>query len=123
MTRKRKVLIVEDDMDILDLIAFNLSRHGFATEAALDGSNGLEKTLEFEPDLVILDLMLPGVDGWELCRRLKDSMKDIKVLMLSAKSMDEDRARGLEAGADDYMTKPFVVKELLARTRSLLSMN
>jgi two-component system sensor histidine kinase/response regulator len=119
--KKEKVLIIEDELDLLDLIDFNLTRKGFVTAGALDGSEGLKKVEDFHPDLVILDLMLPGIDGWEVCRRIKEKNRDIKVLMLTAKCMPEDKVKGLETGADDYMTKPFSVKELIIRAESLLA--
>ncbi|MBI2400373.1 MAG: response regulator [Deltaproteobacteria bacterium] len=119
--KKEKVLIIEDELDLLDLLDFNLTRKGFITAGALDGSEGLSKAESFRPDLVILDLMLPGLDGWEVCRRLKQKRKDIKVLMLTAKCMPEDKVKGLETGADDYMTKPFSVKELVIRVEKLLT--
>lgn len=119
--KKEKVLIIEDELDLLDLLDFNLTRKGFLTAGALDGSEGLAKAETFRPDLVILDLMLPGLDGWEICRRLKEQGSDIKVLMLTAKCMPEDKVKGLETGADDYMTKPFSVKELIIRAGKLLA--
>ncbi|OGP15678.1 MAG: hypothetical protein A2052_07385 [Deltaproteobacteria bacterium GWA2_54_12] len=119
--KKEKILIIEDELDLLDLLDFNLTRKGFVTAGALDGSEGLAKAEAFRPDLVILDLMLPGLDGWEVCRRLKEKRKDIKVLMLTAKCMPEDKVKGLETGADDYMTKPFSVKELVIRAEKLLA--
>lgn len=119
--KKERVLIIEDEMDLLDLLDFNLTRKGFVTAGALDGGEGLAKVESFRPDLVILDLMLPGVDGWEACRRIKEKRRDIKVLMLTAKCMPEDKVKGLETGADDYMTKPFSVKELVIRVEKLLA--
>jgi signal transduction histidine kinase len=119
--KKEKVLTIEDELDLLDLLDFNLTRKGFLTAGALDGTEGLAKAETFRPDLVILDLMLPGLDGWEVCRRLKEQRRDIKVLMLTAKCMPEDKVKGLETGADDYMTKPFSVKELIIRAEKLLA--
>ena len=119
--KKEKILIIEDELDLLDLVDFNLTRKGFVTAGALDGCEGLAKAEAFRPDLVILDLMLPGIDGWEVCRRLKEKTRDIKVLMLTAKCMPEDKVKGLETGADDYMTKPFSVKELIIRAEHLLA--
>lgn len=118
---KERVLIIEDEMDLLDLLDFNITRKGFTTAGALDGAEGLKKAQDFKPGLVILDLMLPGLDGWEVCRRLKEENHETKVLMLTAKCMPEDRAKGLATGADEYMTKPFSVKELLARVDFLLA--
>lgn len=119
--KKERVLIIEDEMDLLDLLDFNLTRKGFVTTGALGGYEGLSAEESFRPDLVILDLMLPGVDGWEVCRRLKERRRDTKVLMLTAKCMPEDKVKGLETGADDYMTKPFSVKELVIRVEKLLA--
>ena len=119
--KKERVLIIEDEMDLLDLLDFNLTRKGFVTAGALDGSEGLAKAEAFRPDLVILDLMLPGVDGGEVCRRLKEKSRETRVLMLTAKCMPEDKVKGLETGADDYMTKPFSVKELVIRVEKLLA--
>ena len=119
--KKERILIIEDELDLLDLIDFNLTRKGFITAGALDGSEGLKKAEDFNPDLLILDLMLPGIDGWEVCRRLKEKSREIKVLMLTAKCMPEDKVKGLETGADDYMTKPFSVKELVIRVEKLLA--
>ncbi len=118
--RKEKVLIVEDELDLLDLVDFNLTRKGFVTAGALDGAEAMEKIESFGPDLVVLDLMLPKVDGWEICRDLKSRNKDIPVIMLTAKSMPEDKVKGLECGADDYITKPFNIKELVIRIDNLL---
>ncbi|MBI5468252.1 MAG: response regulator [Deltaproteobacteria bacterium] len=118
--RKEKVLIVEDELDLLDLVDFNLTRKGFVTAGALDGAEAMEKIESFGPDLVVLDLMLPKVDGWEICRGLKSRNKDIPVIMLTAKSMPEDKVKGLECGADDYITKPFNIKELVMKIESRL---
>ncbi len=119
MNRER-VLIIEDEMDLLDLIDFNLTRRGFVTECALDGRDALEKIGSFNPEVIILDLMLPGVDGWEICAELKKLKKELPVIMVTAKSMPEDKVRGLEAGAADYMTKPFSMKELVIRIDKIL---
>lgn len=118
--KKERVLIIEDEMDLLDLLDFNLTRKDFMTSCALDGAEGLARAQDFRPALVILDLMLPGIDGWEVCRRLKEQRRDTKVLLLTAKCMPEDKVKGLETGADDYMTKPFSVKELVIRVEKLL---
>ncbi len=117
---KEKILIIEDEMDLLALIDFGLTSRGFATECALDGRDGMEKIGSFNPDVIILDLMLPAVNGWQICEELKKRKKEIPVIMLTAKSMPEDRVRGLEAGAADYMTKPFSMKELVMRIDGLL---
>jgi len=117
---KERILIVEDELDLLDLVDYNLTRKGYLTQAALDGEEGLKKARSFSPDLVILDLMIPGIDGWDLCRLIKEERKDLPILMLTAKCMPEDRAKGFETGADDYMTKPFVLSELFACVERLL---
>lgn len=118
--KREKVLIVEDEMDILDLVDFNLTRKGFVTSGALDGLSGMEKIESFNPDIVVLDLMLPKLDGWEICRLLKQGRKDIPVVMLTAKCLPEDKVKGYEAGADDYITKPFNVRDLIIRIDNLL---
>lgn len=120
--KREKVLIVEDEMDLLDLIDFNLTRRGFVTACALDGLSGMELIESFNPDIVVLDLMLPKLDGWEICRQIKDGKKDIPVIMLTAKCMPEDKVRGYEAGSDGYITKPFSVRELVTRVEFLLKM-
>lgn len=118
--RKEKVLIVEDEMDLLDLVDFNLTREGYVTEGALDGVAAIEKVKSFDPDLVVLDLMLPKVDGWKICGEIKRRDRDVAVIMLTAKSMPEDKVKGLECGADDYITKPFNIRELVMRVGSHL---
>ncbi|MBI5827591.1 MAG: response regulator [Deltaproteobacteria bacterium] len=118
--KKEKVLIVEDEMDLLDLVDFNLTRKGFVTAGALDGLEAMEKLDSFNPDIMVLDLMLPKLDGWEICRRLRRGKRNIPVIMLTAKCMPEDKVKGLEAGANDYVTKPFNIKELIIRIENLL---
>ena len=125
MTQERdcipgKILIVEDELDLLDLIDFNLTREGFCTVGVMDGRSAMEKIDSFSPDLIVLDLMLPGIDGWEICRQVRKRKDGIAILILTAKCAPEDRAMGIEAGADDYLTKPFSVKELVARVKNLL---
>ena len=117
---KGKVLIVEDEMDLLDLLDFNLTRNGFVTSGALDGLDAMAKVDSFDPDIVVLDLMLPKRSGWDICKAIKERGKSIPVIMTTAKCMPEDRVTGFEAGADDYMTKPFDVKELVIRINGLL---
>ncbi|MEK7773272.1 MAG: response regulator, partial [Deltaproteobacteria bacterium] len=118
--KKEKVLIVEDELDLLDLVDFNLTRKGFVTAGALDGLEAMEKIESFNPDIMVLDLMLPKLDGWEVCRRLRREKRNIPVIMLTAKCMPDDKVKGLEAGADDYVTKPFNIKELVIRIENLL---
>lgn len=118
----QRILIVEDEADIAELVAFNLRRRGYEPHKALDGISGVEMALEHQPDLIILDLMLPGKDGYKVLKDIRrDSRtKSIPVLMLTARSQVEDRIRGLEAGADDYLTKPFSSKELMLRVEAIL---
>lgn len=112
-----KILIVEDEEAIADLEKDYLELSGFEVEIAYDGTTGLERALNEEFDLVILDLMLPGVDGFEICRQVRDR-KNTPIIMVSAKKDDIDKIRGLGLGADDYMTKPFSPSELVARVKA-----
>lgn len=114
-----RILIIEDDEAIVRVLRRSLVYEGYAVEAAYDGESGLIKAREFRPDLVILDWMLPGMDGLDVCLRLRSLMK-VPILMLTAKDTIEDRVTGLDSGADDYMVKPFQLEELLARIRALL---
>ncbi len=115
-----KILIVEDEEAIADLEKDYLELSGFEVEIASDGTSGLQKALEEEFQLVILDLMLPGVDGFEICRQIREK-KNIPIIMVSAKKDDIDKIRGLGLGADDYMTKPFSPSELVARVKAHLN--
>jgi len=119
MTTARRVLIVEDESKIAQLIAKNLGVIGLETILAEDGIQGFDRFTKEEPDLVILDLMLPGIDGLEVCRRLRAG-GPVPILILTAKDTVNDRIQGLDMGADDYMVKPFNLDELLARIRALL---
>ena len=114
-----KIFIVEDEGAIADLEKDYLELSGFEVEVENDGNMGLQKALEEDFDLLILDLMLPGVDGFEICRRVRDE-KDVPIIMVSAKKDDIDKIRGLGLGADDYMTKPFLPKELTLRMNAIL---
>ena len=116
------VLIVEDEKDILDLVEFHLRQAGFPVISALDGSSGLEEARRKHPALVILDLMLPGMDGKDVCRSLKSNSltRLIPILMLTARAEEVDRIIGFELGADDYVTKPFSPRELVLRVRAIL---
>lgn len=116
---KPKILIIEDDQGILKFLNRGLSYEGYEVMIAEDGEQGLKKAETEEPDLVVLDLMLPGIDGLEVCRQLRNN-GDIPILMLTAKDQTNDRVTGLDMGADDYMVKPFEFRELLARIRALL---
>ena len=111
------ILIVEDEKTIVDMLIFNLKREGFETAAAYDGPTGLEMALSGKYDLILLDVMLPGLDGFELLRRLREK-SDVPVIMVTAREEERDKILGLETGADDYVTKPFSVKELSARVRA-----
>ncbi|HEY9086559.1 MAG TPA: response regulator transcription factor [Anaerolineaceae bacterium] len=116
---KEHILIVEDDEGIVRLLRRGLTYEGYQVEAALDGETGLAMARERHPDLVILDLMLPGIDGLEVCQRLRGG-SNVPILMLTAKDTLQDRVQGLDAGADDYLVKPFELEEVLARVRALL---
>jgi two-component system phosphate regulon response regulator PhoB len=118
----QRILIVEDEQDIADLIGFNLQRAGFEVLKAHDGITGTEVALRERPDLLVLDLMLPGRDGYSVFRELRRDPRGaaIPVIMLTARAQTEDRIQGLEAGADDYLTKPFSPKELLLRVQAIL---
>lgn len=118
----KKILVVDDDPDILTLVRYNLEKEGFKISTVESGEEAIEKTRKTKPDLLILDLMLPGMDGLEVCRLLKSdaSLKHIPVIMLTAKGEETDIVVGLELGADDYLTKPFSPKVLAARVRVLL---
>lgn len=114
----KTILIVEDEQNIVDILSFNLSREGYQTLEALDGPTGLQLALEQNPDLILLDLMLPGMDGFEVCRRVRESGSSTPILMLTAREEEADKVLGLELGADDYITKPFSVRELMARVKA-----
>lgn len=116
---KERILIIEDDEGILRVLRRGLNYEGYTIDTALDGENGLHLARERRPDLVILDWMLPGMDGLEVCQRLR-SLGSMPILMLTARDTVQDRVQGLDAGADDYMTKPFELDELSARIRALL---
>ncbi|MEW6333953.1 MAG: response regulator [Thermodesulfobacteriota bacterium] len=121
MTQK-KILVADDEKDIVELVAFNLEREGFALLRAYDGKKALEMVFSEKPDLVILDLMMPELSGMEVCARLRrqETTASLPIIMLTAKSDPVDRILGLELGADDYITKPFHVRELFARVRAVL---
>ena len=114
----KTVLIVEDEQNIVDILAFNLSREGYDTMEAYDGATGLQLALEHNPDLILLDLMLPEMNGFEVCRRIRETGSTTPVLMLTAREEEADKVMGLELGADDYITKPFSMRELLARVKT-----
>ncbi len=118
----QRVLIVEDEVDIADLIRFNLERAGYGVSKAHDGITGAEMAIRERPDLIVLDLMLPGRDGYSVFREIRRDSRTshIPVIMLTARAQTEDRIQGLEAGADDYLTKPFSPKELVLRVNAIL---
>lgn len=115
----KKVLIVEDDKKIASLVALYLEKEGFQTTTAHDGKKGLRLAGETPPDFVILDLMLPGMDGWDVCRELRRK-SNVPILMLTARGEEVDRVSGLTLGADDYVVKPFSPRELVARIKAIL---
>ncbi len=119
---KERILIVEDEEDILELVRYNLAREGYDVIEASSGEEGLSKARSKKPDLVLLDLMLPELDGLEVCKRLRqdDEMVNMPIVMLTAKGEESDIVAGLELGADDYITKPFSPKVLIARVRAVL---
>ena len=120
--KKPKIVVIEDEVDILEVINYNLSKEGFDVCSAMDGEEGLALIKKEVPDLVLLDLMLPGLDGIEICRKLKTdySTRSIPIIMVTAKGEESDIVLGLGMGADDYMVKPFRPRELMARIRSVL---
>jgi DNA-binding response OmpR family regulator len=119
MATKGEVLIVDDEPGITRLITMYLEREGFQTASARTGAEALEMVADLKPSLVVLDIMLPDVDGWEVCREIRRS-SDVPIIMLTAREGDEDKIVGLELGADDYVTKPFVPRELVARVKAIL---
>ena len=111
------ILIVEDEKSIIDMMAFNLKREGYQVLTAMDGTEGLEKALTQQPDLVLLDVMLPGMDGFEVLHGIREKSQ-VPVIMVTAREEERDKIMGLENGADDYVTKPFSIKELSARIKA-----
>lgn len=119
MISKTKVLVVDDDMNICELIRLYLEKDGYEVKTVYNGKSGIEAFGEFTPSIVILDIMLPGIDGWQVCRELR-KVSNIPIIMLTAKGETFDKVLGLELGADDYMVKPFEPKELVARVKAVL---
>jgi len=119
---KESIVVIDDEEDIRELIEYNLAKEGYQISCAVSGEEGLELVRRLTPDIVILDLMLPGVDGLEVCRRLKSdpALKVIPIIMVSARGEEPDVVSGLELGADDYISKPFSPRVLLARVKSVL---
>ncbi|MCI9170675.1 MAG: response regulator transcription factor [Lawsonibacter sp.] len=114
----KTILIVEDEQSIVDILSFILVKEGYDTLEALDGPTGLQLALEQNPDLVLLDLMLPGMSGFEVCERIRAAGSTTPIVMLTAREEEDDKVRGLELGADDYITKPFKNRELIARVKA-----
>ncbi len=116
------VLVVEDEADVVDLLRYNLGKAGFTVQIACDGAEGLEMARKNRPDIIVLDIMLPGIDGYKICKTLKNDPETelLPIVMLTAKSDAKERVRGLELGADDYVTKPFSPRELVLRIQALL---
>lgn len=119
---REKILIVEDEKDIIKMLDYNLKKEGFKVIDARDGEDALDLAMREYPDLILLDLMLPGIDGLEVCKSLKKETKtaSIPIIMLTAKSQESDKVVGLELGADDYISKPFSPRELIARIKAVL---
>ena len=115
-----EILIVEDDEVIMGTLAYNLSREGFKVSQSTTGANALRIARKLRPDLILLDIMLPGESGIEVCEHIRDLDEDVVIIMITAKDAEEDKVRGFEAGADDYVTKPFGMKELIARINANL---
>jgi len=115
MEQKKKVLIVEDEKNIVDILRFNLQRAGYDTLEAYDGEDGLAKAVGENPDLILLDVMLPRMIGFDVCRTLRSQGNNVPVIILTAREEEADKVLGLEIGADDYITKPFSMRELVAR--------
>ena len=114
---EKTILVVEDEKAIADILIFNLQREGYKTLEANDGPEGLRLALEGAPDLVLLDVMLPGMDGFEVCKKVRETSQ-VPILMLTAREEEADKITGLELGADDYITKPFSMRELMARVKA-----
>lgn len=119
-THPGRLLVVDDDENVTNMLRRALSFEGYAVATARDGADALKKTLEFAPDLVVLDIMMPGIDGVEVCRRLRAGDPQLAILMLTAKDAAADQVIGLDAGADDYLVKPFTLEVMTARIRALL---
>lgn len=112
------ILIVDDEKAIVDILKFNLEKTGFMTLAAYDGYEGLRLAREKDPDLILLDVMLPRIDGFEVCRTIRGEGRNVPIIMITAREEETDKVFGLELGADDYITKPFSIRELLARVKT-----
>lgn len=120
MEKRQRVLIVEDEKNIVDILRFNLRKEGYDTQEAYDGEVGLALALQEAPDLILLDLMLPKMNGFEVCKRLRDQGRSTPVIIITAREAEKDKILGLDLGADDYITKPFLPQELLLRLAAVL---
>jgi phosphate regulon transcriptional regulator PhoB len=120
--KKATILVIDDEKDLIELVRYNLEKDGFDVIAATDGQSGLDVVKKHRPDLVVLDLMMPGMDGLQICKQLRSDPRTgrIPVIMLTAKATEADRIVGLELGADDYITKPFSPREVVARVKAVL---
>lgn len=118
MEQKKTVLVVEDEKSIVDILRFNLEKEGYAVVTAYDGDTGLDQALNGSPDLILLDVMLPRMNGFDVCRTLRDKGNNVPVIILTAREEEADKVMGLEIGADDYITKPFSMRELMARVKA-----
>lgn len=118
MEEKKTVLIVEDEKSIVDIVRFNLEKEGYAVLTAYDGEAGLAKAREGNPDLILLDVMLPKMNGFDVCRQIRAEGGSVPVIILTAREGESDKVMGLEIGADDYITKPFSMRELMARVKA-----
>ncbi|WFD10233.1 response regulator YycF [Tepidibacter hydrothermalis] len=114
-----KILIIEDEKPISDILKFNLKKEGYEIETAFDGEEGINKTYSFKPDLILLDVMIPVYDGFQVCKKVRETLST-PIIMVTAKEEEVDKVLGLELGADDYITKPFSVRELMARVKANL---
>jgi two-component system response regulator VicR len=114
----KTILIIEDEETIVDILKFHLEREGFVCHSSGNGLKGLRMVAEINPDLILLDIMLPGIDGLEVCKRIRDQGLQVPIIMLTAREEEADKVMGLELGADDYVTKPFALKELTARIKA-----
>ncbi|MFO7916657.1 MAG: response regulator transcription factor [Anaerolineae bacterium] len=119
MTTDTTLLVIDDDATLIEALRIYLSRAGYEVHAATDGTEGLKEFYDLRPDLVVLDVMMPQMDGWETCRRIRD-LSTVPIIMLTAKGQETDRVKGLRLGADDYVPKPFSLKELEARIEAVL---
>lgn len=118
--QNKRLLIVDDDKQIRELLAFDVSHSGYIVDTAIDGEEGLKKALENNYDLILLDVMMPKMNGYDVCRNIRIAKPDVPVLMLTAKGSIEDKTEGFDCGADDYLIKPFEIQEVLLRIRALL---